>query len=87
MSKFIAVSLKHKLYSCKNIILKFFIIQYVSRLYSLIEEIYTLPNLEYFNLIRLDCEDLKLGMVKECKRLANTLLEALANKMRAINRE
>lgn len=61
--------------------------QYVSRLHSLAQKIYAFPDVEYFNLIRLDCEDLKIGLAKECKRLANILLENLANKLRAINQE
>ncbi|VDO03290.1 unnamed protein product [Rodentolepis nana] len=62
-------------------------ISYVNRLHSLAQQIYTLPDVEYFNLIRLDCEDLKIGLAKECKRLADLLIENLANKLRAINKE
>ncbi|VDL20010.1 unnamed protein product [Hymenolepis diminuta] len=62
-------------------------ISYVSRLHSLAQKIYAFPDVEYFNLIRLDCEDLKIGLAKECKRLANILLENLANKLRATNQK
>ena len=56
-------------------------------MHNLAQEINRLPDVEYFDLIRLDCEDFKTGLSKECLRLANRLLEALANKLRQVNQE
>ncbi|KAL5971244.1 Dynein heavy chain 7 axonemal [Taenia solium] len=60
---------------------------YVTKLHDLAHDINHLPDVEYFDLIRLDCEDVKTGISKECMRLANKLLETLANKLRQVNRE
>ncbi|VEL11339.1 unnamed protein product [Protopolystoma xenopodis] len=46
-----------------------------------------LPNVEYFDLIRLDCEDVKVGLSRECKRLANILLDRVASDHRTCSKE
>ena len=59
----------------------------MGKLHDLAHEIIQLPDVEYFDLIRLDCEDVKTGLAKECMRLGNILLERIAEKLRAVNRE
>ncbi|KAF7258254.1 hypothetical protein EG68_04624 [Paragonimus skrjabini miyazakii] len=61
--------------------------EYTARLHALGQEVMTLPNTEYFNLIRLDCEDVKVGLSKECRRLANTLLERVVSDFKQTNNE
>ncbi|CAH8626732.1 unnamed protein product [Dicrocoelium dendriticum] len=51
--------------------------EYTEKLHSIGHEVMTLQNAEYFDLIRLDCEDVKVGLSKECRRLANSLLERI----------
>ncbi|VDL94093.1 unnamed protein product [Schistocephalus solidus] len=64
-----------------------FYLQYITKLHNLAQEVMLLPDAEYFDLIRLDCEDVKVGLSKECQRLANTLLERVATKLRQTNKE
>ncbi|VDK80564.1 unnamed protein product [Dibothriocephalus latus] len=60
---------------------------YITKLHNLAQKVMLLPDAEYFDLIRLDCEDVKVGLSKECQRLANTLLERVATKLRQTNKE
>ncbi|CAH8538598.1 unnamed protein product [Heterobilharzia americana] len=61
--------------------------EYIAKLHDLANEIMTLPNAEYFDLIRLDCEDVKVGLSKECHRLANLLLDRVVYDFRQNNDE
>lgn len=47
----------------------------------------TLPNTEYFDLIRLDCEDVKIGLSKECHNLANKIMNYIVLKLKKNNEE
>lgn len=62
-------------------------LQYTAKLHNLGTEVMTLPNTEYFDLIRLDCEDVKVGLAKECRRLANALLERVVADFKRTNDE
>ncbi|TPP61649.1 Dynein heavy chain 7 axonemal [Fasciola gigantica] len=61
--------------------------EYTAKLHTLGTEVMTLPNTEYFDLIRLDCEDVKVGLAKECRRLANALLERVVSDFKRTNDE
>nr|CAH8846959.1 unnamed protein product [Trichobilharzia regenti] len=61
--------------------------EYIAKLHDLANEVMTLPNAEYFDLIRLDCEDVKVGLSKECHRLANLLLDRVVSDFRQNNDE
>ncbi|VDP90472.1 unnamed protein product [Echinostoma caproni] len=60
---------------------------YTAKLHKLGTDVMTLPNTEYFDLIRLDCEDVKVGLSKECRRLANALLERVVADFKRTNDE
>lgn len=49
------------------------------------KEIVALPSIETFDMIRLDCEDLKRGLADAAKDLANQLLTKVTNDHRAEN--
>ncbi|KER25823.1 hypothetical protein T265_06797 [Opisthorchis viverrini] len=61
--------------------------EYTAKLHAIGHEVMTLPNTEYFDLIRLDCEDVKVGLSKECRRLANVLLERVVSDFKQTNNE
>ncbi|XP_018647275.1 dynein heavy chain, putative [Schistosoma mansoni] len=53
--------------------------EYINKLHDLANEVMNLPNTEYFDLIQLDCGDVKIGLYKECYRLANLLLDRVVS--------
>ena len=44
-----------------------------------------LPSFEHYDMIRLDCEDLKRGLAETAKGMADTLLERVAEDHRKEN--
>lgn len=44
-----------------------------------------LPSIEHFDMIRLDCEDLKRGLAEASRELANELLRKVSNDHRTEN--
>ena len=59
--------------------------QYIEKFRSLSDEILMLPSIEHYDMIRLDCEDLKRGLSDAAKALAGTLLDRVASDHRAEN--
>uniref|UniRef100_A0A094ZX25 Dynein heavy chain 7, axonemal n=1 Tax=Schistosoma haematobium TaxID=6185 RepID=A0A094ZX25_SCHHA len=53
--------------------------EYINKLHDLASEVMNLPNTEYFDLIQLDCGDVKTGLYKECHRLAKLLLDRVVS--------
>ncbi|CAH8298254.1 unnamed protein product [Schistosoma turkestanicum] len=53
--------------------------EYITKLHNLANEVMSLPNTEYFDLIQLDCGDAKTGLYKECHRLAKLLLDRVVS--------
>ncbi|VDP43965.1 unnamed protein product [Schistosoma mattheei] len=53
--------------------------EYINTLHDLANEVMNLPNTEYFDLIQLDCGDVKTGLYKECHRLAKLLLDRVVS--------
>ena len=47
----------------------------------------SLPSIEHYDMVRLDCEDLKRGLSDAAKKLADTLLERMAEDHRKENQE
>ncbi|XP_063405511.1 dynein axonemal heavy chain 12-like isoform X3 [Mytilus trossulus] len=52
---------------------------------NLASEIMGLPSIEHFDMIRLDCEDLKRGLAEASRELANELLRKVSNDHRTEN--
>ena len=61
------------------------IFQYIGEFRDLAKEILSLPSFEHYDMIRLDCEDLKRGLAEAAKGLADTLLERVAEDHRKEN--
>ena len=59
--------------------------EYVDKFRDLSTEIMTLPSIEHFDMIRLDCEDLKRGLSDVAKEHAQTLLKRMAKDHREAN--
>ena len=53
---------------------------------SVAKEIVGLPSIETFDMIRLDCEDLKRGLADAAKELANQLLTKVTDDHRVENK-
>ncbi|ELU12017.1 hypothetical protein CAPTEDRAFT_196412 [Capitella teleta] len=51
---------------------------YIEKLRSLSKEIMLLPSIEHYDMLRLDCEDLKRGLSDEATGLANKLLDRVS---------
>lgn len=51
--------------------------QQVEVFHNLSKEITSLPSVVYFDMIRLDCEDLKQGLAKKAQTLAQNLVARL----------
>lgn len=60
--------------------------QYIERMRALSQELMGLSNVEYFDLIRLDTDDLKTGLAAEANGFADRLLERVASDHREDNR-
>ncbi|KAK6177269.1 hypothetical protein SNE40_015399 [Patella caerulea] len=52
--------------------------EYIERFRNLAGEIMGLPSIEHFDMIRLNCEDLKLGLAKAARGLADELLSRVS---------
>ncbi|XP_013387188.1 dynein heavy chain 12, axonemal, partial [Lingula anatina] len=59
--------------------------KYVEHFRNLAKEILSLPSIETFDMIRLDCEDLKRGLADAAKELADVLLNRMAQDHRTEN--
>ncbi|XP_006892348.1 PREDICTED: dynein heavy chain 12, axonemal [Elephantulus edwardii] len=59
--------------------------EFVGSFLSLASEMMLLPQWIHFPMVRLDCDDLKTGLVKKAKSLANSLLNDIASKHRKEN--
>ncbi|CAG5115753.1 unnamed protein product, partial [Candidula unifasciata] len=57
----------------------------IEKFRSLASEIMGLPSIEHFDMIRLDCEDLKRGLAQACRRLADELLSRVSSDHRTEN--
>ena len=62
-------------------------LQEIEKYRNLASEIMGLPSIEHFDMIRLDCEDLKRGLAKACRNLANELLSRVVTDHRNENAE
>ena len=59
--------------------------QEIEKFRNLASEIMGLPSIEHFDMIRLDCEDLKRGLAQACRNLANELLSRVSSDHRREN--
>lgn len=59
--------------------------QEIEKFRSLASEIMGLPSIEHFDMIRLDCEDLKRGLASACRKLADQLLSRVSTDHRREN--
>ncbi|GFS01672.1 dynein heavy chain 12, axonemal-like [Elysia marginata] len=57
----------------------------IEKFRNLASEIMGLPSIEHFDMIRLDCEDLKRGLAQACRNLANELLSRVSSDHRQEN--
>ncbi|XP_028906396.1 dynein heavy chain 12, axonemal isoform X2 [Ornithorhynchus anatinus] len=57
-------------------------VEFVDRFFNLANEISLLPNVVHFPMMRLDCEDIKKGLVERVQKYANMLLNNIAAKLR-----
>lgn len=62
------------------------ILQYIDKFRNLAREIMGLASIEHFDMIRLDCEDLKRGLSDAAKGLADILLERVSTDHRNENK-
>nr|XP_033781609.1 dynein heavy chain 12, axonemal isoform X2 [Geotrypetes seraphini] len=60
-------------------------IEHIEHFHTLAKEIMSLPPRAYFNMIRLDCDDLKEGLSDKAKSYANRLLERIVSDHRNEN--
>ena len=61
-------------------------LQLIEKYKAVAREIIALPSIETFDMIRLDCEDLKRGLADAAKELANTLLIKVTDDHRVENK-
>ena len=59
-------------------LMSIFYLQYIEKFRSLAKELMSLPSIEHYDMIRLDCEDLKRGLSDAAKGLADVLLDRVA---------
>ncbi|ESP01004.1 hypothetical protein LOTGIDRAFT_225521 [Lottia gigantea] len=59
--------------------------EYIERFRNLATEIMGLPSIEHFDMIRLNCEDLKIGLAKAARGLADELLSRVSADHRSEN--
>ncbi|CAH1783738.1 unnamed protein product, partial [Owenia fusiformis] len=62
-------------------------IEYIEKFRNLAKEIMVLPSIEHYDMIRLDCEDLKMGLANAARGLADILLNKVATNHRNENKE
>ena len=55
-----------------------FLLQYIEEYRGLMREILSLPSIEHYDMIKLDCEDLKRGLADKVKSLFDQLLDKVA---------
>ena len=60
-------------------------LQQIEKYRNLAKEIMGLPSIEHFDMIRLDCEDLKRGLAEGSRHLANELLRRVSDDHRREN--
>ena len=63
-----------------------FLFQEIEKFRSLAREINSLPTVAHFDMVQLDCDDLKRGLATKANRFADQLLQRLAEEHRAENR-
>lgn len=68
-SKWVYASIRKLNY---NIVLKF-----IDEFFTLAKEIMNLPLMGHFPMVRLDCDDLKQGLVDKARSFSNRLLETI----------
>lgn len=61
-------------------------LQEIDRFRSLAREINSLPTIAYFDMVQLDCDDLKRGLASKANKFADELLSRLAEEHRSENR-
>ncbi|XP_054991966.1 LOW QUALITY PROTEIN: dynein axonemal heavy chain 12 [Sorex araneus] len=59
--------------------------QFIEKFFNLVSEIMLLPQWVHYPMVRLDCEDLKIGLTNKAKAFANLLLNDIATKHRKEN--
>ncbi|XP_043934432.1 dynein axonemal heavy chain 12 [Protopterus annectens] len=62
-------------------------VTFVEEFRSLAKEIMSLPSLVHFDMVYLDCEDLKQGLATKAKYFADLLLERLVDNHRRVNEQ
>ncbi|XP_064633435.1 dynein axonemal heavy chain 12-like isoform X2 [Lineus longissimus] len=60
--------------------------EYIEKFRALAKEILSLPSIEHYDMIRLDCEDLKRGLAEASRGLAELLLNRVASDHRNENK-
>ena len=63
-----------------------FLFQEIEKFRCLAREINSLPTVAHFDMVQLDCDDLKRGLATKANRFADQLLQRLAEEHRAENR-
>ena len=63
-----------------------FLFQEIEKFRSLARDINSLPTVAHFDMVQLDCDDLKRGLATKANRFADQLLQRLAEEHRAENR-
>ncbi|XP_055985527.1 dynein axonemal heavy chain 12 [Sorex fumeus] len=59
--------------------------EFIEKFFNLVSEIMLLPQWVHYPMVRLDCEDLKIGLTNKAKAFANLLLNDIATKHRKEN--
>ena len=65
----------------------FCVFQQIEKYRNLAKDIMGLPCIEHFDMIELTCEDLKEGLAKACRDLANELLRRVSDDHRNENQK
>ncbi|KAL5014779.1 hypothetical protein ScPMuIL_009049 [Solemya velum] len=60
--------------------------EYIEKFRTLAREIMSLPSIEHFDMLRLDCEDLKRGLAEASRALADVLLKKVSDDHRKQNK-
>ena len=63
----------------------YYLFQQIEKYRTLSQEILSLPSIEHYDMIKLDCEDLKRGLADEAKMLSDSLLTRVSDDHRKEN--
>ena len=70
----------------KKVYVVFVLVQYIEKLRDIAKGIMTLPSIHHYDMIHLDCEDLKRGLANTAKNLSDILLDRVATDHRTENK-